>query len=101
MAGSLIGWSAVPRSLAVTLIYANVIGTAAHFLVGPLGVRLTGRAPAVRWLGVALTLLVVAVLGSLLSGTLAAALGLFGGAPFWAAQRAALGIAVVLAMTAG
>jgi len=101
LAGSLIGWPAVPRSFAVTLIYANVIGTAAHFLVGPLGVRLAGRAAAVRWLGVALTLLVVTVLGSLLSGTLAAALGLFGDAPFWAAQRTALGIAVVLAMTAG
>jgi len=101
LAGSLIGWSAVPRSLAVTLIYANVIGTAAHFILGPLGERLARHSAAVRWLGVALTLLVVTVLGSLLAGTLAGALGLFGDAPFWAAQRTSLGIAVVLAMTAG
>jgi sensor histidine kinase YesM len=101
LAGSLIGWSAVPRSLAVTLIYANVIGTAAHVVLGPVGERLARRAAAVRWLGVALTLLVVTVLGSLLAGTLAGALGLFGAAPFWAAQRTSLGIAVVLAMTAG
>jgi sensor histidine kinase YesM len=101
LAGSLIGWSAVPRSFAVTLIYANVIGTAAHFLLAPVGERLARRAPLVRWLGVALTLLVVTVLGSLLAGTVAGALGLFGDTRFWAAQRASLGIAVVLAMTVG
>lgn len=101
LAGSLIGWSAMPRSFAVTLIYANVIGTAAHFLLGPVGDRLAGRAAGIHWLGVALTLLAVAVLGSLLAGTLAGALGLFGDASFWAAQRASLGIAVVLAMTVG
>ena len=101
LAGALMGWPAVPRSLAVTLIYSNVIGTAAHFLMRPLGERLAQRAAFVRWLGIALTLLVVTVLGSLLAGTLAAALGLFGDAPFWAAQRTCLGIALVLAMTAG
>jgi len=101
LAGSLIGWSSVPRSFAVTLIYANVIGTAAHFIVGSMGERLARRAAAVRWLGVALTLFVVTVLGSLVAGTLTAALGLFGDTPFWAAQRTCLGIALVLAMTAG
>ena len=101
LAGALIGWSAVPRSFAVTLIYANVIGTAAHFIVGPLGERLSGRTMGIRWLGVALTMLVVTVLGSLLAGTFAGALGLFGDTPFWAAQRTSLGIAVVLAMTVG
>ena len=42
LAGSLIGWPAVPRSFGVTLIYANVIGTAAHFLLRPVGERLAG-----------------------------------------------------------
>jgi len=101
LAGSLIGWPAVLRSFAVTLIYANVIGTAAHILTRPVGERLAGRGAPVRWLGVALTLLLVTVLGSLLAGTVAAALGLFGDVPFWAAQRTCLGIALVLAMTAG
>ena len=101
LAGSLIGWSAMPRLFAVTLIYANIIGTAAHFLMGLVGDRLAGRAAGIHWLGVALTLLAVTALGSLLAGTLAGALGLFGDAPFWAAQRASLGIAVVLAMTGG
>src|SRR5262245_66113775 len=68
LAGALIGWSAVPRSFAVTLIYANVIGTAAHVIVGPLGERLSGRTAGIRWLGVALTVPVVTVLGSVVAG---------------------------------
>lgn len=101
LAGFLIGWSAVPRSFTITLIYANIIGTAAHFLLGPVGDRLAGRAAGIHWLGVVLTLLTIAVLGSLVAGTVAGALGLFGAASFWAAQRTSLGIAVVLAMTVG
>lgn len=101
LAGLLIGWSAAPRSFGMTLIYANVIGIAAHALLGPLRDRLAGRRASIRWLGVALALLTITVLGSLLAGTLAGALGLFGDVPFWVAQRASLGVAVVLAMTVG
>jgi signal transduction histidine kinase len=101
LAGALIGWSAVPRSFAITLIYANVIGTSAHVLLGPLRDRLAAHAAWIRWLGVAVTLLAISVFGSLLAGTFAGALGLFGDVPFWVAQRTSLGIAIVLAMTVG
>jgi sensor histidine kinase YesM len=98
--GSLGGWPAVPRYFLISLIYSNVIGTAAHLLLPVVAHRLADRAAAVYWLGLASTLLGLTVVGALVSGGLAAALGLFEGA-FWAAQRASLGISIVLAMTFG
>ena len=102
LAGSLLGWPAAPRFFAISFIYANIIGTAARFVLGTVGERLAGRAaPAVYWLALTLALLVVAVAGSFVAGTLAAWLGLFGPVPFWTAQVTGLGIALVLAMTVG
>jgi sensor histidine kinase YesM len=99
--GSMVGWPSMLRYFLISSIYANVIGTAAHLIMPVVGARLTGRAPAVYWLGLAGTLFGLAVIGSLVAGTLAAALGLFGSTSVWAAQRDGLGIALVLAMTVG
>jgi len=99
LAGSLLGWPAIPRSFAITFLYANVIGAAAHVVLGPMSARLAGRAAGMYWL--ALVLLAIAALGSLVAGSLAGALGLFGDVSFWTAQRTSLGVAIVLAMTVG
>ena len=99
--GSMVGWPSVLTYFLISLIYANVIGAAAHLIMPVVGARLSGRAPAIHWLALAATLFGLTVVGSLLAGTIAAALGLFGSTPFWAAQHAGLGIAVVLAMTVG
>jgi sensor histidine kinase YesM len=99
--GSLVGWRSMLTYFLISLIYANVIGTAAHLVMPLVGVRLSGRAPAVHWLGLAGTLFGLTVLGSLVAGAVAAALGLFGSGSSWAAQRAGIGIALVLAMTVG
>jgi sensor histidine kinase YesM len=98
--GFLVGWPAAPRYFLVSLIYSNVIGTAAHLLLPVVAHRLAGRAAAVYWLGLAGTLLGLTVVGAFASGFLTAALGLFEGS-FWAAQWAGLGISIVLAMTFG
>jgi sensor histidine kinase YesM len=99
--GSLVGWRSMLTYFLISLIYASVIGTAAHLLMPVVGARLAGRAPAVYWLGLAGTLFGLTVLGSGVAGALAAALGLFGSGSSWAAQRAGMGIALVLAMTVG
>jgi len=99
--GSLVGWRSMLTYFLVSFIYASVIGTAAHLVMPVVGMRLSGRAPAVYWLGLAATLFGLTVLGSGVAGLLAAALGLFGSGSSWAAQRAGLGIALVLAMTVG
>lgn len=99
--GSMVSWTLVLTYFLISLIYANVIGTAAHLIMPVVGGRLSRRAPAVHWLGLAATLFGVTVVSSLLAGTIAAALGLFGSTPTWAAQRTGLGIALVLAMTVG
>ena len=99
--GSLVGWRSMLTYFLISLIYASVIGTAAHLLMPVVGARLAGRAPAVYWLGLAGTLFGLTLLGSGVAGALAAALGLFGSGSSWAAQRAGMGIALVLAMTVG
>ena len=99
--GSMVGWPSALTYFLISLIYANVIGTAAHLIMPLVGARLRDRGPALHWLGLAATLLGLTVLGSLVAGTIVAALGLFGSTPVWAAQRAGLGISVVLAMTVG
>ena len=99
--GSMVGWSSAPTYFLISLIYANVIGTAAHLVMPLVGARLRDQGPAIHWLGLAATLLGLAVVGSLAAGTIVAALGLFGSTSVWAAQRAGLGISVVLAMTVG
>jgi len=99
--GSMVGWTLVLTYFLISLIYANMIGTAAHFIMPVVGGRLSRRAPAIHWLGLAATLFGVTVVSSLLAGTIVAALGLFGSTPTWAAQRTGLGIALVLAMTVG
>jgi two-component system, LytTR family, sensor histidine kinase AlgZ len=98
---SLVGWASAFRYFLVSLIYANVIGTAAHLLMPVVGARLSRRASAVYWLGLAATLFGLTLVGSVVAGTFAAALGLFGSSSVWAAQRAGIGIALVLAMTVG
>jgi sensor histidine kinase YesM len=99
--GSMVGWPSALTYFVISLIYANLIGTAAHLLMPLVGARLSNRGPAIRWLGLAATLFGLTVVGSLVAGTIAGALGLFGSTPVWAAQRAGLGISVVLAMTVG
>src|SRR5882672_1422377 len=99
--GSMVGWPSMLRYFLISLLYANVIGTAAHLIMPVVGARLAGRAPAVHWLGLAGTLFGLTVIGSLVAGTLSASLGLFGSTSMWAAQRDGLGIALVLAMTVG
>ena len=99
--GSMVGWPSVLTYFLISLIYANVIGAAAHLIMPVVGGRLSGRAPAVHWLSLTGTLFGLTVAGSLVAGTIAAALGLLGSTPFWTAQRGGLGIALVLAMTVG
>ena len=99
--GFVLGWPAALNFFLITLIYANVIGTAAHLLLPPLARRLAGRAAIVFWLAVGGTLLALAVIGSLVAGGLAAALGLFGHGSAWAAIRTGMGISVVLTLSAG
>lgn len=99
--GSLVGWRSMLTYFLITLIYSSVIGTAANLVMPVVGSRLSDRAPAVYWLGLAGTLLGLTLIGSVVAGALAAALGLFGSGATWAAQRAGIGIALVLAMTVG
>jgi sensor histidine kinase YesM len=99
--GSMVGWSSALTYFLISLIYANVIGTAAHLIMPLVGARLSARGPVIHWLGLAATLFGLTVVGSLVAGAIVAALGLFGSTPVWAAQRAGLGISVVLAMTVG
>lgn len=99
--GSLVGWRSMLTYFLITLIYSSVIGTAANLLMPVVGSRLSDRAPAVYWLGLAGTLLGLTLIGSVVAGALAAALGLFGSGATWASQRAGIGIALVLAMTVG
>src|SRR5262245_31161375 len=93
LVGSLIGWSAVITFFLTSLIYANVIGTAAHLVLPLVGTRLAARGPAVLWSGIAATLFGLGVAGSLVAGTIAWAVGLFPAGAFWTAQRTGLGIA--------
>ena len=99
--GSLLGWRSMLTSFLITFIYAGVIGTAANFIMPIVGVRLSRRAPAVYWLGLAGTLFALTLIGSAVAGVLSAALGLFGPGSTWAAQRTGINIALVLAMTVG
>jgi len=99
--GSLVGWRSMLTYFLITLIYSSVIGTAANLVMPVVGSRLSDRAPAVYWLGLAGTLLGLTLIGSVVAGALATALGLFGSGATWAAQRAGIGIALVLAMTVG
>src|SRR5258705_8766738 len=90
--GSLVGWRSMLTYFLVSFIYASVIGTAAHLVMPVVGMRLSGRAPAVYWLGLAATLFGLTVLGSGVAGLLAAALGVFGSGSSWSAPRAGLRI---------
>jgi signal transduction histidine kinase len=101
LVGSLVGWSSVITFFVTSLIYGNVIGTAAHLVLPVVGARLASRGSAVLWTGIAATLFVLGVAGSLVSGTIAWAVGLFPAGAFWTAQRTGLGIALVLSMTMG
>ncbi len=99
--GSVVGWSSMLTGFAISFIYASVIGAAANVIMPIVGARLSGGAPAVYWLGLAGTLLGLTVIGSVVAGALAAALGLFGPGSTWAAQRTGMRVALVLAMTVG
>ena len=99
--GSLVGWRSMLTYFLISFLYASVIGTAANLIMPLVGARLSGGAPVSYWLGLAGTLLGLTLVGSIVAGLLAAALGLFGPGSTWAAQRAGIGIALVLAMTVG
>jgi len=99
--GSVAGWPSMLTCFVVSFIYASVIGTAANLVMPIVATRLFGGAPPIYWLGLAGTLLGLTVIGSAVAGALAAALGLFGPGPTWAAQRTGMGVALVLAMTVG
>ena len=99
--GVMMGWSHALMDASISFIYANVIGAAAHLVLPLVATRRAGRAPGAYWLAVVVTLFTLTVAGSLVSGTLAWALGLFGGGSFWASQRTGLGIALILAMSVG
>jgi sensor histidine kinase YesM len=94
------GRSLLPTFL-ISLIYASIIGTAAHLVLPVLADRLAGRSRVLHWLGLAGGLAGLAVAGSLVAGTVASALGLFGGGSRWEAQRTSLGISLVLTLSAG
>ena len=99
--GSLVGWRSMLTYFLISFLYASVIGTAANLIMPLVGARLSGGAPVLYWLGLAGTLLGLTLVGSIVAGLLAAALGLFGPGSTWAAQRTGIGIALVLAMTVG
>lgn len=99
--GSVAGWPSMLSCFVISFIYASVIGAAANVIMPIAAARLSGGAPTLYWLGLAGTLLGLTLIGSGIAGTLAAALGLFGPGPTWAAQRTGMSIALVLAMTVG
>jgi sensor histidine kinase YesM len=99
--GSVAGWPSMLTCFVVSFIYAAVIGTAANLVMPIVAARLFGGPPTMYWIGLAGTLLGLTLIGSAVAGALAAALGLFGSGPTWAAQRTGMGVALVLAMTVG
>ena len=99
--GSVVGWPSMLTCFVISFVYASVICTAANIVMPIVAGRLAGGAHARYWLGLAGTLLGLTVIGSLIAGALAAALGLFGPGPTWAAQRTGMRVALVLAMTVG
>jgi len=101
LVGSLVGWPSILACFAITFIYAAVIGTGTNLVMPTVSRRLSGGTPTVYWLGLVGTLLGLTLIGSVIAGALAAALGLFGSGRTWATQRTALGIALILAMTVG
>ena len=82
-------------------VYANVIGTAAQLVMPWVCEQLAVRTPTVYWLAVGSTLAGLAVVGALVAGGVAAAIGLFGGGPAWPAIRTGVGVSVVLALSVG
>ena len=85
----------------ISLIYANVIGTAAQLLLPPVACRVDGSPPILYWLALGGTLVGVAMVGSLVAGAIAAGLGLFGPGSAWTALRTAFGITLVVALSVG
>ena len=92
------GWAAMVSGILVSAIYANVIGTAAHFVLPNAIARLGCRGGARYWLGIVGALSALAVTGALVAGVLSAALGLFGRGPWWPPLLRGVGIAVVLTL---
>jgi hypothetical protein len=95
------GWDRVPSRFLISLLYAGLIGTAAQRLLPRVGACSPGAPAAVFWMRMGAALLALAVAGGALAGLVAAALGLMGPWPAWAAQRHSLGVAVVITMSAG
>ena len=95
------GWAAMVSGILVSAIYANVIGTAAHFVLPNAIARLGCRGGARYWLGIVGALSALAVTGALVAGVLSAALGLFGRGPWWPPLLRGVGIAVVLTLAVG
>lgn len=101
LVGFVLGWRSVSSFFLVTLIYANVIGFAAHFVMPPVAHHLARGNASVFWLAACGTLLAIAVVGSFVSGALAGALGLFGAGSWWPSMRMGMGIAIVLSLSVG
>jgi len=95
------GWSRLVTCFLVSLLYASIIGTAAHLALPRVARRLTGRSPVVFWLGLIGVLFVLSLVGSLVAGAVAAAVGLFGPGVSWASPRSSLGIGFVITLTIG
>src|SRR5262245_4552504 len=95
------GWPSLLISFLTSLIYANVIGSAAQILLPSVACRLEGLAPALYWLGLGATLFAVTVVGSLVSGALAGALGLFAAGSSWAVLRSGFRIALIITLSVG
>jgi len=101
LVGFMVGWASVLTHFSVSLIYSTVIGASSALILPSVAHRLAARSPVVRWLGIAASLVAIAVPGSLVAGSIAAVLGLFGAGSFWAAQRAGLGVSLVLSLSIG
>jgi sensor histidine kinase YesM len=95
------GWSPPTTYFLITLIYTNVIGTAAHLVLPRVAERLDGRLPRLQWAVLAGVLFGLGVVGSLVSGVIAVALGFFGAPTTWAALRTGLVISLVFTMSVG
>src|SRR6202171_1668292 len=94
-------WNHVGKSLLMSLVYANVIGTMGHLVV-PRVWALSGCRPWPWMWGLrVLSMLSVAIAGSLIASLVFLGLGWIGGDEFWSSYKFDLRICIFLTLAAG
>src|SRR5438093_3906962 len=75
LVGFMVGWASVLTHFSVSLIYSTVIGASSALILPSVAHRLAARSPVVRWLGIAASLVAIAVPRYLGAGSIAHVVG--------------------------